>query len=985
MNSLEKLITVKIKKEIPDKATKEAEKQKRTEAKEAEKQKKTKEKEAEKQKKTKEKEAEKQKRTKEKEEIKKQKQIDFKKRNEFLFNEDEERTEETIGETTEEEETIDGTTEEEEETTEEILDEITEEEEEEEEQEQQQEQQQEETEEDILNIFEKYGIKQQTEEITFLYEEYNIKKVCFLYENLGIFKGIIFDTEYFKTSPEKLLIEYNKYIQFLENIIINDCKIKVNYITNEGRSSAKKSIQGISKIIRNFLLENEGLKDIDIENAICAILIPVFEKHNIKCATIKYYYENREEIIDKYYNGIKDNAKRFINSSFFKNAEWIKPNNNFEKKVKSEIKNLQDTIYNLEEYEKYKLKAIETETKKNKKNFKGVFLCNIYHYLENLVLNHSLNYYKQKTNKKIFVKMFDGFISDEDAKFKIDELSSFISELLNFKIKFVYKPIENIELPKITDKFILDTNIITTIKANYYNKLFYKHKIIITETSDDTYATILNVLYGDYFIFNNKNQQDDIFLYYKINLSYKWIKNNIPLIKSFISDKLTEIYNIISRNLFNLKCDCDKKGETDKGEQIQKNINSISKASKRFKGDSGKNAILECLKVLLSKRLDDIDFDIKKPYYFSFNNITFDIRTGERVEVLKTDYLTFSTGYNYIEPTREEMDEIEEIIDNIFTDKETKRTYLSVLYSGLSGIRLEKFIMCNGCGRNGKGLINELMIKTLGEDYSYTGNINTLTKELKSGPNPEVAGLHKKRFVKFEEPNDTDYLQLGNIKKITGEGFLNARMCNSNDTKCLLFLTMVYECNKKSAINGKIDMSAIERFINIYFSSFFTNNEEELKTNSNAKPINTKYKTNEFQEKIRCAFFKYIIQNAEKDLYISKQIKQETREYLLENDEVFNWFNDNYILCDPLEYLEVKEIMKTFKQSEFYNNLSKSQKRSHTEKTFKETIKNNIELKKYFKERHTDKKTNKGKYSVILGWKQKNPEEEEDEETEPNL
>ena len=46
-----------------------------------------------------------------------------------------------------------------------------------------------------------------------------------------------------------------------------------------GGQVLKKSIQGISKIIRNFLLENEGLKDIDIENAICAILIPVFEKH----------------------------------------------------------------------------------------------------------------------------------------------------------------------------------------------------------------------------------------------------------------------------------------------------------------------------------------------------------------------------------------------------------------------------------------------------------------------------------------------------------------------------------------------------------------------------------------------------------------------------------------------------------------------------------------------------------------------------------
>ena len=74
--------------------------------------------------------------------------------------------------------------------------------------------------------------------------------------------------------------------------------------------------------------------------------------------------------------------------------------------------------------------------------------------------------------------------------------------------------------------------------------------------------------------------------------------------------------------------------------------------------------------------------------------------------------------------------------------------------------------MANGGGRNGKGLINELMLKMLGDDYSYTGHINTLTKELKSGPNPEMAQLDKKRFVKFEEPNDNDMLNLGNIKKL---------------------------------------------------------------------------------------------------------------------------------------------------------------------------------------------------------------------------
>ena len=281
--------------------------------------------------------------------------------------------------------------------------------------------------------------------------------------------------------------------------------------------------------------------------------------------------------------------------------------------------------------------------------------------------------------------------------------------------------------------------------------------------------------------------------------------------------------------------------------------------------------------------------------------------------------------------------------------------------------------MANGGGRNGKGLINELMLKMLGDDYSYTGHIYTLTKELKSGPNPEMAQLDKKRFVKFEEPNDNDTLNLDNIKEITGEGFLNARNCNSNDTKCLLHLTAIFECNKKPNLNGTIDPAIIDRFVNIYFSSYFTNDKEELKNNPNAKPINTNYKQLEWQEKIRCAFFDYIILNSKKELYISSEIKKQTKEYLLDNDNIFSWFNENYEKTDEESILEMKEIMKEFKTSDFYYNLSKSDKRKNNEKNFKERIKTNIELRKYFQERY------KNKYSVIIGWKLKHNDDDNDE------
>ena len=126
---------------------------------------------------------------------------------------------------------------------------------------------------------------------------------------------------------------------------------------------------------------------------------------------------------------------------------------------------------------------------------------------------------------------------------------------------------------------------------------------------------------------------------------------------------------------------------------------------------------------------------------------------------------------------------------------------------------------------------------------------------------------------------------MGNIKKITGEGYLDARSCNSNDTKCLLNLSAIFEWNTLSHLNGKIDAAIVDRFVNIYFSSYFTNDEEKSKSNPHAKPINLKYKQLEWQEKIRCAFFKYIVKNAEKSLYI--EVKAMTKEYLLDNDDIF--------------------------------------------------------------------------------------------------
>ena len=64
-------------------------------------------------------------------------------------------------------------------------------------------------------------------------------------------------------------------------------------------------------------------------------------------------------------------------------------------------------------------------------------------------------------------------------------------------------------------------------------------------------------------------------------------------------------------------------------------------------------------------------------------------------------YIT--TGYDWVEPTAQELKTVHDLINSIFPIEEEKKLYLSILSTGILGETLQKFILANGCGGNGKG------------------------------------------------------------------------------------------------------------------------------------------------------------------------------------------------------------------------------------------------------------------------------------------
>ena len=795
------------------------------------------------------------------------------------------------------------------------------------------------------------------------YETYNLKKVAYLHSILNERAPKIYDK---CKNQEEIMTETKKLETFLEYIIINDGTIEVEYDTSTiyrwcGRPF---TIQSISGKVRNFLLEDEPLVDIDIENSICACLIPFCLKYYLKCATMKYYYEERQCIIDEYYNGSKEKCKEFINIAFFNDTQKTVTHNEFEENLLKDIKILQDFVYHANDdpiFSTIRNDAEISQTKKHKTNYKGATLSKLYHHIECGILKEALQYYSESnSNKQIKTLMFDGFIADKpDDDFDIEALNEHISTLLRSHVKFVYKEIkgDSSDIPPIPQDFQYNLN---AIKGHYYMKLFKtKHLNIFNRNDDELYAEIMYLLYGDNFVFINKKKA--LYLYYK----NKWIVNNYSLCKHYIYNQLKAIMDVVIVYLSHDIQACNGEKKEAKENRLKKLLQLTACINQSAKPSS----ILEFLKCKLSGRVDNIEFDNTLLYVICFNNKAIDVRNGEEIIIKKTDYITFSTGYNYVKPSTQDMKLMHEIWTSIFQNEEIRKTYLSILWSGLTAIRQEKFFMANGCGRNGKGLLNELMVKTLGQDYAYNGNIETLTKPLKSGANPELAQLNKKRFVKFEEPNDHDVLQLGNIKKLTGEGIINARESYSNNTQQILQLTMVIELNKRINANGRIDESVIERFVDIHFQSYFTNDKEELEKNPNAKPKNEAFKNQEFQDNMRCVLFDYLIEHARQELYVADCVKERTREYLMDNDDLLCWFQENYIKDVEGIPIKVKDVFEHYKESSQYQNLTKQARRKLSEKNFKILIETNVELRKYYVERKQI--GNKQHKSIIIGWKVK--------------
>jgi phage/plasmid-associated DNA primase len=388
--------------------------------------------------------------------------------------------------------------------------------------------------------------------------------------------------------------------------------------------------------------------------------------------------------------------------------------------------------------------------------------------------------------------------------------------------------------------------------------------------------------------------------------------------------------------------------------KIKKTVQSASGA---------KNICKMCIHQLSIMDFDNVEFD-NKPDVLPFKNQYYDLNTHTLSSYKANDYIVTKLSYDYITPTESQNKTIEKLFNQIFTNQDIRRDYTHILATTMFGRPVDKFIIANGDGSNGKSMLHELLIEVLEEGrFAYVAPVSVILNKIKQGNNPEVATMNNKRFVLYREPEKNAIINAGTLKELTGSNQINARMNYSNDTSTILKATHILEANDKPKISGSAQGNSIERrLIDIDFSSTFTFRQVDIDENpSNHFMANPYFRTPEFRKIHKFALIDYLIKfitnfkNNNKKVYdeiiVSDYTQERTMAYIANSDFLMSFCRDNLIKKEDA-YIKISDLYHELKTTDDFLSLTKEEKREYNQKYLTTAIMKNRYLKRHYKEIH---------------------------------
>ena len=192
----------------------------------------------------------------------------------------------------------------------------------------------------------------------------------------------------------------------------------------DGRLYGGNSIQGINGFVRNFLIDGNYFRDLDINNAHPTFLLNICNLHNILCPHLGDYIKNRKKILKDLMETDKLNmreAKDRILMIMFLHKRIKSPKNKWVKGFIDEMYEIREKIAKIEEYDFISRYISEEDAD----NYEGCFISNLLQIEENKILQEIIIYCRENA-LYVFALMFDGLIIG--AKDMPDDIKSALSK-----------------------------------------------------------------------------------------------------------------------------------------------------------------------------------------------------------------------------------------------------------------------------------------------------------------------------------------------------------------------------------------------------------------------------------------------------------------------------------------------------------------------------------------------------------------------------
>jgi len=322
----------------------------------------------------------------------------------------------------------------------------------------------------------------------------------------------------------------------------------------------------------------------------------------------------------------------------------------------------------------------------------------------------------------------------------------------------------------------------------------------------------------------------------------------------------------------------------------------LTEIALKLKSSGYKDSVMkECKAQFCDEKFEEL-LD-SHPHLLGFENGVYDLRLHEFRDGIPDDYISFSTGRNYI-PYNVNAIEVKEInlfLSQVYTNpyicKFVKDIFSSILDGG---IRHEKFYIFTGSGSNGKSKILELIQKSMGEYYCILP-ISLLTQK-RAASNSAQAELERtrgRRFAIMQEPSEGEKINIGLMKELSGGDRIMTRGLFKDPIEFKPQFKMIMTCNELPEVPSD-DGGTWRRIRVVDFSSKFV--EEPNPDNPNEFKMDTELA--EKFERWADMFTSMLIENHKitdlRNISEPKEVKLATEIYKKNNDMIGQYVEESF-------------------------------------------------------------------------------------------